>query len=154
MPDTCRPVAETGVSHLGLSVADLERSIRFYCDVLGAQPLQPATDSDRGAFRMAVVMFGATALDLCQHAGNGGEGFLPARTGLDHLAFTASSQAEIEAWARWLDDNGIARSEIRDAQGAGAIFDFLDPDGIQLEFFFFDPGMLSRSATQADTAST
>jgi glyoxylase I family protein len=154
MPDRRRPVAETGVSHIGLSVTDLDRSIAFYVDVLGAQLLRPPYDSDRGSFRMAVVMFGPTGLDLCQHDANQGEGFVPARTGLDHLALTASSEAELEAWARWLDDNGIDRSEIRDAQGAGSIFDFLDPDGVQLEFFFLDPDKLARSATWAGTTAS
>ena len=149
MPDRHRPVAETGVSHLGLSVTDVDRSVAFYCDVLGAQLLRPPYGSDRGAFRMAVVNFGPTGLDLCQHDANQGEGFIPARTGLDHLAFTTCSEAELEAWARWLDDNGIARSEIRDVQGAGSVFDFLDPDGIQLEFFFLDQDKRGRSATWA-----
>jgi len=102
--DVGRP-QQSGVSHLGLSVTDLDRSISFYCDVLGALLVRPAFNGDRPPFsgRTAILMLGLTVLDLYEHAGNGGERFEPARTGLDHLAFVAESYEEVDAWARWLD---------------------------------------------------
>jgi len=42
---------------------------------------------------------------------------------------------ELRAWASWLDASGVARSEVREvAGGLGKMFDFVDPDGIQIEF--------------------
>jgi hypothetical protein len=43
----------------------------------------------------------------------------------------------LESWAAWLDASDVARSEIR-VGGGVIIFDFVDPDGIQLEFTFID----------------
>ncbi|MFZ6709872.1 VOC family protein [Undibacterium sp. TC9W] len=40
MPDLNKPVAAvTGLNHITLSVADLERSFRFYVDALGLKPV-------------------------------------------------------------------------------------------------------------------
>jgi glyoxylase I family protein len=135
------------ISHLGLSVTDLDRSVAFYCDVLGAKLVRAPYEADRGAFRLALVHLASTGLDLCEHDANHGESFEPARTGLDHLAFNAASKAELEQWASWLDSRGVARSEIRDGGQVGLMFDFVDPDGVQLEFFFVDQERLRTSTT-------
>jgi glyoxylase I family protein len=126
-----------GLHHVGLSVTSLEHSLRFYCDVVGAQLLGAPNDGTSPAFtgRMGILSLGGHILDLCEHARNGGEQFDPPRTGLDHLALAAKSLDELHAWAAWLDSCGVARSEIRVvANGLGAIFDFVDPDGMQIEF--------------------
>jgi glyoxylase I family protein len=81
---------------------------------------------------------------LYQHAGNKGEAFEPARTGLDHLAFLESFD-DLEAWARWLDALEVPRSEIRHAGSGATLFDFTDPDEIQIEFIFVDQGKNPRS---------
>jgi glyoxylase I family protein len=94
---------------------------------------------------MALVNLGRLSLDLYQHAGNIEERFDPCRTGLDHLALVAESSEDLEAWAGWLDLQRVPRSEIRGAGDVGAMFDFVDPDGIQIEFFFLDQDKLRRS---------
>lgn len=131
---------QLGMSHLGLSVTDLDRSIAFYCDVLGGQLIRPPSAGFSPAFdgRMAIVLFGRQVVDLFEHAANEGERFGPARTGLDHLSFGAESLDDLEAWARWLDAHELPRSSIRETAGA-TLFDFTDPDGIQLEFACIDP---------------
>jgi glyoxylase I family protein len=135
-----------GLSHLGLSVSNLERSISFYCDVLGATLAREPYDGDSPAFsgRMALVLIGSVVLDLFEHSGNGGKQFDPSCTGLDHLAFVAQSSEELQRWASWLDAHDVRHSEFRDAQGVGTMFDFADPDGIQLEFLFLDPEKLRQ----------
>jgi glyoxylase I family protein len=139
-----------GAHHLGFSVSDLDGSIRFYCDVLGAVVMRPPYAGDNPSFagRMAIVRLGATALDLFEHAGNEGQRFDPRCTGLDHLGFAAESVQDLERWARWLDAWGVPHSGVREIvagdTGAtvpephGAMLDFVDPDGIQLEFLFVD----------------
>jgi glyoxylase I family protein len=136
------------VSHVGLSVADLDRSMSFYRDALGALVVRPPFGGDRAPFsgRMAILMLGLTVLDLFEHADNRAERFDPARTGLDHLALMADSHDDLEAWARWLDAHDVAHSEIRDSGGFGAQFDFVDPDGIQIEFCFLDHDMMRDAA--------
>jgi len=93
---------------------------------------------------MAIVAFGAQGLDLFEHADNEGEQFVPERTGLDHLALAAESLEQLQGWASWLDAHHVPHSEIRDVLDIGAMLDFVDPDGIQLEFIFIDLEKLQR----------
>jgi glyoxylase I family protein len=141
-----RPRA-SGVNHIGLSVRSVERSIEFYCRVLGAELIRPPYAGDRSSFdgRMALILLGSLGVDLFEHATNNDERFDPARTGLDHLAFSAETRTDLEAWASWLDHCAVERSAIRDSYGFGWMFDFEDPDGVQLEFFFLDLDGLATS---------
>ena len=79
-----------GLHHFGISVADLERSVRFYCDVLGGDLLVAETpegeDQRRFPGRAAILSLGGQVFDLCEHSTNAGEPFDPVRTGLDHFA--------------------------------------------------------------------
>ncbi len=111
--------------------------MRFYRDVVGADVLVGPNDGTSPSFvgRMAILRMGGRILDLCEHSRNEGEQFDPVRTGLDHLALEAESLEELQEWATWLDTCGIARSAVRGvADDLGAMFDFVDPDGIQIEF--------------------
>jgi glyoxylase I family protein len=141
------PPVLAGIHHLALSVTDLDRAIVFYCEVLGATIVRPPFRSTRDSFsgRMAIVALGPLLLDLMQHDANKGAPFSPARSGLDHVGLRAASRNDLDSWAAWLDAHGVARSEIRDGGGVGWIFDFVDPDGIQLEFFFLDREILGAS---------
>ena len=143
--DLARPRA-SGMSHLGLSVGDLDRSIEFYRDVLGAVLVRGPDSGNSPSFagRMALVMIGSLAIDLYQHAANSGDSFDPTNVGLDHFALAAASYDGLEAWAEWLDAHHVPRSPIRDGATVGSMFDFTDPDGIQIEMFFFDPDKLGR----------
>jgi glyoxylase I family protein len=141
----------SGAHHFGFSVRDLDRSIRFYCDVLGAGLVRPALRRRQAVFCwLAIVSLGATGLDLFEHASNGGEGFDPARTGLDHLGFATESVEDLEAWASWLDACNIPHSGVREvaagdtaAEPLGAMLDFADPDG--LEFLFLDSEKIRKA---------
>jgi glyoxylase I family protein len=144
--DSTRPRL-AGLHHFGISVANVERSIRFYCDVLGADVLMADTpegeDLRRFPGRAAILSLGGHVFDLCEHSSNAGERFDPVRTGLDHFALEAQSLDDLRAWASWLDTSGVARSEIRKVAGdLGTMFDFVDPDGIQMEFIYVDQAKL------------
>ncbi|AGB24817.1 lactoylglutathione lyase-like lyase [Mycobacterium sp. JS623] len=130
-----------GINHVGISVTNLERSIRFYCDVLGVAMVRQPYGGERAAFsgRMAILALGSQVLDLFEHSANRGERFEPARTGLDHIGLTANSRDELQSWASWLESCDVTCSPIREVENnMGALFDFADPDGIQLEFLFID----------------
>ena len=125
--------------HFGVSVSELNRSLDFYCRVLGAVLLispRPVEDFD---FRRAVVAFsGSWVVDLNEHEANTGERFDPCRTGLDHLAFNIPSYDALLAWIDHLDTEGVTHSPIRMIDGVGEAFDFCDPDGVQIEFWHMD----------------
>jgi glyoxylase I family protein len=152
--DLARPRV-SGISHLGLSVTDLDRSIAFYREVLGAILVRAPYDGDNLSFsgQLALIRLGSLAIDLYQHAATRDERFDPAQTGLDHLAFVAASRAELEVWARWLDEHDVARSPIRNTSDVASMFDFKDPDGIQIEFFYLDQEALRRSPLYSPTVA-
>ena len=60
----------SGVDHLGLSVTNLDESIRFYRDELGGLLVAPPHEGSRGfTGRMAILMLGLTILDLFERHG-------------------------------------------------------------------------------------
>jgi glyoxylase I family protein len=123
-----------GVSHINLSVRDLDASLSFYRDVLGLTVLMEPFEGVVFAGREAMVMAGQVAIGLQEHRANDGAEFSPTRTGLDHLAFHVSSIADLDAWMARLDSHGIEHSAIRPV-AFGSMIEFRDPDGVQLEIF-------------------
>ncbi|MFG2879173.1 VOC family protein [Streptomyces sp. NPDC048337] len=118
--------------HVGLNVTDLDRSLAFYRDVLGFQPLVEGKEEGR---RFALLgQDGELVLALWQQA----EGaFAPAAAGLHHLALSAGTIEEVreyEARLRELDVEFAYDGVVAHHEGAasGGIF-FHDPDGIRLE---------------------
>jgi glyoxylase I family protein len=127
-------VKTLGAHHLRLTVSDLERSLRFYTEVLG--------------FELR-VRFGPNSVFL--HDGTMGLGlntpwhevspgelrFDEARVGLDHLAFRVASPEDVQRAAERLDALGVARSEVKDGRIPGSkMIVFRDPDNIQLEYYY------------------
>ena len=122
------------IAHVALTVRDLSVSVPWYEALLEAEPvLDEDTDPD---FHHTVYLLGNNTLfGLHQHGAPAPEGsFSEFRAGLDHVAFGCADRAELEKWARRLDELGIAHGEIKDAS-YGSGLSFRDPDGIALEFF-------------------
>jgi glyoxylase I family protein len=135
------PPSTPEFDHYGVSVTDLGRSLDFYCDILGAIVVLPPHPVEEFSFRRAVIWLGGSmGIDLNEHAMNSGEAFDPARTGLDHLAFSVSSYDTLVAWVDYLDTKRVARSPIRNVEGVGEAIDLRDPDGIQIELWHRDSG--------------
>ena len=127
------PSSLTRLTHLSLSVTDLDRSLAFYRDVLGLPVFVPPFEGEVFDGREALLLVGGMALNLQAHRRTSGDAFDPSRTGLDHLAFSVATQAELEAWAQHLSDQGVAHSGIKPVPGYGVMIELRDPDGIQLE---------------------
>src|SRR6266511_2596143 len=62
------------------------------------------------------------------------ERFSEFRVGLDHVSFGCADRAELQNWARRLDELGVEHGGIKDASYGSGV-SFRDPDGIALEFF-------------------
>lgn len=121
------------ISHVAITVADLDVSRPWYRRLLGAEPvLDEATD---GGFHHTVFPVGGTLLGLHQHpTTRRDDSFTELRPGLDHVAFGCAQRAELLTWQDHLDGLGIAHGGIVDAH-YGSGLSFRDPDGIALEFF-------------------
>jgi len=122
-----------GISHLDLTVRDLDRSTAWYLDVLGLTELRRDEHPGR---RVSVLYHPGSRLviGLNEHDANPGEAFDERRTGLDHVGFRVDSRDDLEAWGQHLDERDVTRSPIADTPVGSALV-FRDPDQIQLEFW-------------------
>ncbi len=118
-----------GIDHLALTVTDVERSARFYVDVLGFT----AVLESEGAV-LCVHKGTAFTLGLVQHQGATGQPFSHLTTGLDHLGLLARDRAELEDWARRFREHGVPFDGIVD-ETLGHHLHVRDPDGIALELY-------------------
>jgi catechol 2,3-dioxygenase-like lactoylglutathione lyase family enzyme len=127
-------VKTLGVHHLRLTVSDLERSLRFYTEVLGFE---------------LTVRFGPSSVFL--HDGTVGLGlntpwhevssdelrFDEARVGLDHVAFRVATPDDVQRAAALLDAHAVPHSGVKDGRLPGSkLVVFRDPDNVQLEYYF------------------
>jgi catechol 2,3-dioxygenase-like lactoylglutathione lyase family enzyme len=120
------------ITHVAVTVTDLEASEAWYTKVLGVAPV---LDEDTGPFRHIVYQLGNTLLGLHGFPDlKSKDAFDERRPGLDHISFGCTNRGELEQWAARLDSLGIPHGDIADA-GYGSGLSFRDPDNIALELF-------------------
>ena len=121
-----RPAVEINrIDHVVLLVADLERSVRFYTDVLGMH--EERRHEDLGLVQMRA---GASLVDLQQAKGRKRAG-----RNMDHFALNLAHFNERKLLAHF-KAQGIAVGKVRPrygADGRGKTLDFRDPDGNLIE---------------------
>jgi catechol 2,3-dioxygenase-like lactoylglutathione lyase family enzyme len=137
-----------GIHHVDLAVADVERSLDFYRELLGPlgwteevrYPTYRGTEEVVYLVRQRVGDAGSE-LDYF-----GGVGLRPADggahnyygVGLEHIAFEVDTREEVDgAYSRCLSREAnihFPPEEDRDLEGYYALFVF-DPDGIRVEVF-------------------
>lgn len=83
---------------------------------------------------------------VCAPVAPDGDQFDPDRLGLDHISFTATSRAQLDAVSLALDDAGIGRGDVTEFDG-GAFLAFFDQDGISLELSLSPEGTPPVTAT-------
>lgn len=121
-----------GLSHLTLTVSDVDKSTAWWTELLGIQRL---FDGDEDGIKYTLNMHPSGLIfGLRSHETGPGDRFDERRTGLDHFALHVDSRAELEKWVGRLDELGIAHSGIKDV-AYGSVITFRDPDNIQAEFF-------------------
>ena len=127
------------IHHVSLTVSDLDRSVRWYQDVLGLTELMKEEHPDGSGYG---IVLGKPDFSLCigihTHETADGSRFAETRTGLDHFSFVVADRAELAAWEKHLADKGVDHSPLND-QGPYAVVVFRDPDNIQLEFIALGP---------------
>lgn len=139
------PIRIRKLGHVVLQVRDVERSVRFYTEVLNFRV------SDRGGqggvFLTAVGDHHTVALfpsegDKAQQPEEGG-------VRLHHFAMQVGSLEELFEIRAYLRERGVPiEFEGRRALGAHTSVEFLDPDGFHLELYYdmdqLAPGVRSR----------
>ncbi len=130
----------TGVSHIDLTVSDLDSSEQWYCDLFGLQKVAESRN-DEYAFSSCYLIHPDSWLiiGLVTHKDHKpSEAFDEHRVGLDHLSFNVESHDELVAWGERLDQKGIDHSPISESD-LWDVLVFRDPDNIQLELFYMKP---------------
>lgn len=129
------------IHHIRLTVTDIERSRKFYTELLGFDVAveAPASDDPKSDPSYPVLWGGCVMakgnylLGLRPVAGKG-DRFEEDRVGLDHLSFSVESRAALDEAMKLLDERRVPRGEVRELTGFGiAVLPFRDPDNIQLE---------------------
>jgi catechol 2,3-dioxygenase-like lactoylglutathione lyase family enzyme len=121
----------TGINHITLAVADVERSFTFYTAVLG---LRPIAKWPKGAYLLAGDTWIALVTDPHAH-----QAPLPEYT---HIAFSVSAQ-EIGLMSERIRASGATIWQENWTEGDSLYF--LDPDGHKLEIHASD--LATRIAT-------
>ena len=119
--------AISGTLETSLYVDDVERSVRFYRDILGFRPFTDFGDRgcalEVGPAQVLLIFKKGASLNIT--APHDGDGQL-------HVAFAIQS-SDLEAWEGWLGQNGIAIEEETRWERGGISLYFRDPDGHCLE---------------------
>ncbi|NNE46569.1 MAG: glyoxalase [Rhodothermales bacterium] len=118
------------IGHVHLKVADLDRSLRFYCDVLGFELMQKMGES--AAFVSAGGYHHHIGLNTWESAG----GIAPPRgtTGLYHVAIRYPDRRSLADAVVRLRKAGIALDGAADHGVSEAIY-LTDPDANGLELY-------------------
>jgi catechol 2,3-dioxygenase-like lactoylglutathione lyase family enzyme len=127
------------IHHVDLAVADVERSLAFYGELLA--PLgwtkRVRYPTYRGTEEVVYLQHPATRCGLGIRPADGGE-YQYYGVGIEHLAFEVDERGEVDAaHARCVergDNVHFPPEEDRDIEGYYAFFVF-DPDGMRIEVF-------------------
>jgi len=122
------------VGHVHLKVADLERAVRFYTDVLGFEVMQRM--GSHAAFLSAGGYHHHVGLNTWESAG----GPPPPRgtTGLYHVAFVYPDRAALARAYRRLIEHSVALEGASDHGVSEALY-LRDPDGNGIELYWDRP---------------
>ena len=129
-----------GIDHIGLTVADVDRSARWYEDVLGFTTVGRHQEVGEGGLRKMVFMTCPglpTAFGFVSHQSNAGAVFDETVAGLDHLSFRLADIEELDDWAQRLQHWKVEYSQPADStlRPGAKVLVFRDPDNIQLELY-------------------
>ena len=133
------------LNHVGITVRDIERSLAFYCDVVGmdvysrrrmqGEWFDTLTHNSGADIDVAMLRLGGFVLQLVEYHAGGGDTLPLAHhhVGNAHLCINVSDveAKHREATAR----GGLAPTPIVDILGSGIrSFYVHDPDGVPVEF--------------------
>ena len=128
-----------GICHFGLSVSDLDASVKFYTEILR---LELSERREQDAFLrigtddvLALIQYpgGSERFDLEMRPKNWGKAFT-------HFGLAAESVEAVFEFQAYLKTHGVKIVKEAYERWDGASLYFLDPNGYTLEFIYFVPG--------------
>jgi len=137
-------VRSSGIHHVDLVVSSIEQSLPFYTDLLGpiGYTRVSEVEGERGETIWYLTGPGASVGLREAQADQSHDRYA---VGLHHVAFEASSRAQVDELARWVRTQGVEvenePQEYTYSPGYYAFF-FRDPDGIKLEVVHV-PGLVA-----------
>ena len=135
MPAQARPIhSGVRIGHVHLKVADLERALAFYRDVLGFEETQRY--GRQAAFLSAGGYHHHIGLNTWESAG--GQPPPPGTTGLYHIAIVYPTRAELADALRRLIAAGVPLEGASDHGVSEALY-LRDPDGNGVELYWDRP---------------
>jgi catechol-2,3-dioxygenase len=130
----------TGIGHVLLRVLDLERSKKFYSEVLGFRVLEE--DPEHGGTFMAlegqshaIDLFAVKDLEAARRQ-------TPGVRGLGHVAFRVDSEEALRDAYTALRAHGVEVTRSIDHVSQKSVY-FNDPDGNTLEIYYERPDALA-----------
>ena len=130
-----RPInPQTRIGHVHLKVADLERALRFYCNVLGFELM--VRYGTEAAFIAAGGYHHHIGLNTWESLG--GSPPPPGTTGLYHLAVLYPTRADLADALRRLTKAGVSLDGASDHGVSEALY-LSDPDGNGVELYWDRP---------------
>jgi glyoxylase I family protein len=122
-----------GISHISLTVSDLDAARRFWVEVLGFVPR-----IEQPALVILVHPASSTSLALVTHDGGAADAFDERRVGLDHLALDVAGMAALREWESTLGAADVERSPIVESP-FGWHLNVRAPDNIAVELLAMKP---------------
>jgi len=128
------PVKVKKIGHVVYRVSDVERTVRFWIDIMGFK------ESDRNEHGMVFLRNAADhhtiALAQAEPGAKLGDPNDRGALGLNHFAMEVGSMDELFKIREFLKANGVPITyEGRRGPGSNPGVEFLDPDGYQLELY-------------------
>ncbi|MFD5828083.1 VOC family protein [Lentzea sp. NPDC060358] len=144
----------SGIHHLKLPVTDLEESIAWFADALGARHVERFDHHDESGALFAVIVLlpGVDVPVELRLAPAAAE----AVAGYDPVTFGVSDRAALDSWVEHLDARGVPHSPVI-AGFIGDLVELSTPDGLALRFYTdpvggFDAVELDRERADVSSA--
>ena len=123
------------IGHVVIRVRDLERSKKFYTEVLGLKQMMELK-------KLKIAFFASNGRDhhelACAEIGADAAGYQPKQIGLSHIAFRLRDEDHLRAAYQEFKEKNVPISFTVDHGVTKSIY-FRDPDGHQLEVYCDNP---------------